>query len=89
MAMSDYQKARDLLKAQAQDLINRLEAYEIPEEKMQAICDYAIGMKAKNPAMKNDRIVRKTAEHFKLVKAVEQEEENEKVEAPVITMHSR
>lgn len=87
--MSDYQKARDILRVHAQDPINLLEAYEIPEEKMQAICDHAIGMKAKNSAMKNDRIVRKTVEYFRLTKAVEQEEETEKVEAPVITMATR
>lgn len=65
---SDYQKAKNILKTHAQDLINQLEAYEIPEEKMEAICDHAIGMKAKFPLMKNARIVRKTVEYFKLKK---------------------
>lgn len=68
---SPYHQAKEVLKGHAQDILNKLEAYEIPEEKMEAICDHAIGMKAKNPYMKNERVVRKTVEYFKLIKAVE------------------
>ncbi len=63
---------RDIMKEQAQDIINKLEAYNVPEdaESQQKICDYAIGLKSNNFHWPNHKVARKTAEYFKLTKSM-------------------
>lgn len=70
-----YADAKAILRAEAQKLWTMLEVYELPPEKMQAIGDYAIGMRAKNWHIKDQRIIRKTVEYFKLRKLTAEEYE--------------
>ncbi len=47
--------------------IKKLDAYEIPDDKIQRVIDYAVEIFAKNHRhMKEPRMIRKVAEYFKL-----------------------
>jgi hypothetical protein len=61
---------REMLKQEAQDIINKLEIYDVPEdeERQQKIVDYAIQLKIKNMHWPNSKVSRKTAEYFNIPK---------------------
>jgi len=73
------QKGRQIFQQQGERIGALLEPYNIPDEKLETILTYAIGMQARNPRWKQERIVRKTVCYFKLMlkpKAIAQSPES-------------
>lgn len=60
------EQAQHLFRIEGEKIGQLLEAYDIQPEKFEAVAEYAIKMKANNPRMKNERIVRKTVAYFHL-----------------------
>lgn len=65
--MSPHEKMQARAKAMMQPFIMKLEAYDIPDEKLEAVIDYAVYTFAKyHQHMKEHRMLRKVVEEFKL-----------------------
>jgi len=62
----DQEVGRQIFKRQAEKIGALLEPYDIAADKLQQVLEYAIGIQAKNPLMKQTRIARKTVDYFKL-----------------------
>jgi hypothetical protein len=65
--MNDFQqKARKELDRRGEEIVKCFEAYVIPDAVMVRVVDHAIKMLCNHPDLKSEKIVRRTAEHFKL-----------------------
>jgi hypothetical protein len=58
--------ARSIFDSIGNQVATALNAYDVPDDKIEAVVEFAIKTLAKNPQMTVGRIVRKTVEQFKL-----------------------
>lgn len=58
--------ARAAFNQRGSEIAAELEKYAIPEKQLDHVAAFAVKLLAGNPQMKNDRVIRKTVEQYKL-----------------------
>lgn len=76
--------ARNAFNDRGNQIAAALDQFTVPDDKVESVVEYCIKLLAGNPHMKNQRIVRKAADKFKLV-----QKPVEKQEAKVVQMGAK